>query len=558
MRKRFCRLLPLATVLLTSAPTLAQAGNSRPPSSTDNNADYSKEAIVVERLSTRVVCERDGSGTRETTAVIRMQGEAGVRNFAVLSFSYTSDNEAVEVDHVRVRKPDGTVVLTPDQNIQDMPAEITRVAPIYSDIHERRVVVKALGVGDVLEYLVRYRTVKPRVPGQFWFEYTFVRDAIAKDETLEISIPSDKYLGVSSPELRPEVKEDGARRTYTWKTVNLERKDKELQTPQRDALQPSIQVATFRSWEEVGRWYGDLQRTQQTVTPQIQAKAALLTKGLTNDDDKIRALYNFVSTRFHYVSLSFGVGRYQPHRADEVLGNEYGDCKDKHTLLAALLKAAGYDAWPALINSSRKINSDVPSPGQFDHVITVVPRGAGLIWLDTTAEVAPFGLLLANLRDKQALVIPAQNAASLMKTPATPPFASSMSFSAEGKLNSDGTLTAHIERSARGDAEVLFRLGFQRVPAAQWKDLVQQISYASNFAGDVRSVTASIAENTDQPFRFGYDYTRKNYSDWENRRITPPLPPFGIEVATDGEKKPDDSVIPVSYTHLTLPTICSV
>jgi hypothetical protein len=137
--------------------------------------DASKEAIIFERNATKVVYESDGTGTRETTVVVRMQSEAGVKAFAVLAFPYTSYNDQVEVDYVRVRKPDGTVVATPDYNIQDMPAEVTRQAPMYSDIHEKHVTVKALGVGDVLEFLVRYRTIKPEIPGHFWFEHTFTK-----------------------------------------------------------------------------------------------------------------------------------------------------------------------------------------------------------------------------------------------------------------------------------------------------------------------------------------------------------------------------------------------
>ena len=51
------------------------------------------------------------------------------------------------------------------------------------------------------------------------------------------------------------------------------------------------------------------------------------------------------------------------------------------------------------------IDLDVPSPGQFDHVITAVPRGEETLWLDTTAEVAPLGYLLLPLREKPALVV---------------------------------------------------------------------------------------------------------------------------------------------------------
>ena len=100
-----------------------------------------------------------------------------------------------------------------------------------------------------------------------------------------------------------------------------------------------------------------------------------MTKGLNSDLEKTEALYDFVAKNFRYVSLSLGVGRYQPHAASDVLHDQYGDCKDKHTLLASLLEAEGLHASSVLINSSRKLDPDVPSPSQFDHVITMLPPG---------------------------------------------------------------------------------------------------------------------------------------------------------------------------------------
>ena len=69
------------------------------------------------------------------------------------------------------------------------------------------------------------------------------------------------------------------------------------------------------------------------------AKAEELTRGKKSDLEKLQAIYDYVAKNFRYVSLSFGLGRYQPHSASEVLANQYGDCKDKHTLLAALADA---------------------------------------------------------------------------------------------------------------------------------------------------------------------------------------------------------------------------
>jgi transglutaminase-like putative cysteine protease len=119
----------------------------------------------------------------------------------------------------------------------------------------------------------------------------------------------------------------------------------------RAAEPHDVMLTTFRTWEDVGRWYAGLIRDREQPTAEVRTKALDLVRGLTSDSAKVRALYDFVSREFRYVSLSFGIGRYQPHAAAEVLANRYGDCKDKHTLLAALLAAIGIRAHPALISS---------------------------------------------------------------------------------------------------------------------------------------------------------------------------------------------------------------
>src|SRR5664279_5585107 len=116
------------------------------------------------------------------------------------------------------------------------------------------------------------------------------------------------------------------------------------------------------------------------------------------------------------------VGRYQPHAASEVLSNSYGDCKDKNTLLAALLAAEGFQATSVLIGSQHELDPEIPSPSQFDHVITRVPINGNDIWLDSTNGVAPFRMLSAPLRKKEGLAIPPDGKASLAWTPADLPF----------------------------------------------------------------------------------------------------------------------------------------
>jgi transglutaminase-like putative cysteine protease len=138
-----------------------------------------------------------------------------------------------------------------------------------------------------------------------------------------------------------------------------------------------IRLTTFQTWDQVGHWFAALEAPQRVPTPEVRRKAMELIAGRATDVDKLEALYTFVATNIRYVSLSLGLGRYQPRAASVVLQEQYGDCKDKHTLLASLIDAAGLNASAVLIGVTAKLDPEVPSPSQFDHVITLVTSDTG-------------------------------------------------------------------------------------------------------------------------------------------------------------------------------------
>ncbi|MFY9939147.1 MAG: DUF3857 domain-containing protein [Silvibacterium sp.] len=507
------------------------------PNSPDSTSDalFAKEGAVYEKIATVVHYDADGLGEKMLTVVARIQSEGAVHEAGLLTFSYASGEEKVEPVYVRVRKPDGTVVNTPAADAQDMPTEVTREAPFYSDLREIQIPVKSLSPGDKLEYQVRFVRQKSTAPGQFWGALNFARHDVVLDETIELSFPKDKYVLVLSPKDKPVIAEENGLRVYRWKISQLEpSSDKKKDKYDPDEL-PSVSYTTFRNWQEVGEWYGSLAKDRTVVSPEIEAKAKELTQGKTTDDEKIEAIYHYVSTQVRYIGVAFGIGRYQPHSAETVLDNQYGDCKDKHTLLAALLKATGYDAWPALIGSSLKLHPELPSPAQFDHVITVVSLGKREIWLDSTPEVTPYRLLMAQIRDKEALVIPTGGMPKLMRTPADGPFPFIDSTTATAKLDSQGTIDGHIDMELRGDTETTFREVFHGTSRSQWPEMAQNISQRMGFLGTVTNLDVSLPEQTEKPFHYAYDYNRKEYADWSNRRILPLAMPVSLSLIPEDE-----------------------
>jgi len=57
---------------------------------TDNAAKYAAESIVGERQDTVYRYAADGTGSKEITAVLRIQSEAAARQFAVLTIPFAT------------------------------------------------------------------------------------------------------------------------------------------------------------------------------------------------------------------------------------------------------------------------------------------------------------------------------------------------------------------------------------------------------------------------------------------------------------------------------------
>jgi len=532
----------LAILLLVCAGSAA--AQSAPPQSqstpeSPRTPDYSHEPYVIEQYFTRVRFENNGTGERELTVRIRVQSEAGVQQLGELMFEYNSANERMDVNYVRVHKSDGSVVAASAGAVKDLTAPIARDAPVYADTHEKRITVPALRPGETLEYNIVTHQVTPLAPGQFWLEHNFLEGAIVLDERFEVNVPRSRAVKIKTqPGFDPAISNEGDRCVYRWTHAIRERppeEDAAKKETKKEAKIPAVQLTTFSSWEDVGRWYAQLERDRITPSPEIRAKALELVEGRTSDLEKIAALYDYVAKNVRYVSLSFGTGRYQPHAAAEVFSNQYGDCKDKHTLLAALLASAGLHADAVLIPILRKIDPDLPSPAQFDHVITAVPVGDDLIWMDTTTEVAPFRLLIPNLRKKQALLVTPEGSARLMETPADPPFPGTQTVEIDGQVSELGKLTALVRYEMRGDNELALRLAFRRTPQAKWKELGQTIALLDGLKGDVSEVTPGDPAATQRPFELTLTLSSPNFLDWTGKKsqLSLPLPNVGLPATTE-------------------------
>jgi tetratricopeptide (TPR) repeat protein len=525
--------------------------------------DYSRESSVIERLDRVYSYAADGTGSREITGLVAIHDQAAVKAWSVLPIPFASSAEHVVIDYVRVRRADGTVIPTPATDAQELPAAVTREAPFYSDLKEEQIPIRSLREGDHLEYKVHIIRTKPEAPNHFWGAenvFTVSSAAVVLSETVELRVPKDAYVQVSSPKVEPTLADTPTERVYRWQSAQpipvAGKTHNELLRMEKDpALRdetephlPTIAWTNFHTWAEVGAWYRSMEGSRTEADDDIRSKVKELIAGKSNDDEKARAIYGFAGAQIRYIGVAFGIGRYQPHQASEVLSNQYGDCKDKTTLLISMLAAANIPADAVLIGVNVAFDPETPSPGAFNHAINLAHVSGQPVWLDSTAEVAPYGLLNPLIRGRKALVIPLTGDAHIETTPKDAPFPSVQAFEAVGTLDDKGTSHSHLVLDLRGDAEVIFRSAVRSVSPAQWDELMQRISQSFGYAGKVTNAQFSRPDDTSTAFHTTYDYEREKSGDWDNLRIIPQLMPLGLADV-------DEKDLPVSPIQLGPPQL---
>jgi hypothetical protein len=252
------------------------------------------------------------------------------------------------------------------------------------------------------------------------------------------------------------------------------------------------------SWQDVGRWYAHLSAESRQPSPEITQKVAELTAQAKTPLEKIHALAGFVQRDIRYVAIEIGIGGFRPHQAQDIFTNHYGDCKDKATLLATMLKQAGISSYYVLINVDRGVVSpDFPTAEEFNHVILAIqlPPDANdsglyalttdtklgrLLFFDPTDPYMPLGQLPAELESNYGLLV-TEDSGQLVKLPLLPPTLNRLLRSAKLLLGADGALFGDVTEVRWGAQADDFRGRLMSLPDAQRRKATED--FLSSFMG---------------------------------------------------------------------------
>ncbi len=272
--------------------------------------------------------------------------------------------------------------------------------------------------------------------------------------------------------------------------------DSTAASPTRRAAMPVCpsagKASASRIWRRmavISRWYISLVKEQMQSDGELEAFTRQLVKDKKTDEEKIKAIFNFVSQKIRYVAVLLGPYTHKPHPAREIFKKRYGDCKDKTTLLLTMLKIAGIEGLPVLVPArSEAFDESVPSLQVFNHVIAAVRSGNKYFWLDGTNEAAAFN----STPFTRPTIVFVINSDATYRFVETPPMDDNKDFSSlelESNINREGDADVNFTQSFSGKAAEWSRYFYKYLSPEQRKTHferrgieVKELSFSSCFA----------------------------------------------------------------------------
>lgn len=290
----------------------------------------------------------------------------------------------------------------------------------------------------------------------------------------------------------------------------------------------AIPASDSALWAEIGQWYDRLAAGQTEGGANIKTATEGLVSSNADFMTRLKKVSGYLQQKIRYVGIEIGIGGLRPHSAEEVFTHQYGDCKDKATLLISMLDDVGIRATWVLVDTHRGfVSPEVPSIDG-DHIIAAIqlPEGyenpalkavvktkAGQRYLlfDPTNEFVPVGLLPAYEQGSWGLLV-AGGDSQVIHLPVLPPSSDVTEWKANLKLAADGTLSGTAQVQQMGASSWATRYFYAKSTPQEVKDHMNAVLHEDLNEYTLTSDAIENVRKLDEPLSIRYNVTVPNYA----------------------------------------------
>ena len=415
------------------------------------------DAVTVDEIE-KVKYNSDGTYEQTDERWTKILTERGRREESSMSLDYSKRYGEAKILFVKAIGTDG---VEREIDVSKTTKESTDNSSMASNIYDpldRTITctIPGLKIGETLHVKTMRKATKPRCENK-WADLSVMEwsHPIVKS-TYEVTAPASrplKKIAIRHPlgNIVTNVTKlaDGSL-VHTFTATNSAQVFPEPEMPPLYTQVQNIRVSTSADWPEISKWYWDLCAPHLAKTNAAMAAKARELK-------TIEKIFKFVSQEVRYMGLTMEDTSpgYAPHDVDVTFDNRYGVCRDKAGLLVAMLRLAGFKAFPVLIHVGAKLDPEVPQPF-FNHAIVAVDNGDRKYELMDPTNENTKDLFPAYLCNNSYLVARPEGE-QLMTSPVPPPEANALDIVSSATLSRDGSMFFEADIAFKGINDTAYR-----------------------------------------------------------------------------------------------------
>lgn len=508
--------LALSLLLLASLPLSASEPWDAPFSADPKALVDAAQAVsaddagvVVLLDEARYTFDESGRSTLAQHVVYRVANESGVEHWSTVEALWAPWYQEKPEIKARVISKDGSVHEFDARALTETPAPEESL-DIFSDNRVLRAPLPAVAVGAVVEQLITYKDKSPMVDAGTSGRFFFGRGVPVHRARLVLDAPSSLTLRVvnrTSPVVDPKKETVDGRQRTTYEVSDIKAIDwMEFNLPFDQSGRPYTAFSTGKSWADVAKRYSEIVDKQiagssPTLAPLVKAASVASSKRA----DVVAAILAAIQKDVRYAGVEVGEGSVIPRPPQDVLSHKYGDCKDKATLLVAMLREAGISAHVALLRAGDDldVSNELPGFGDFNHAIVVVD-GDKPLWVDPTDEFARAGELPMMDQGRHALIASGKTT-QLVETPTVESTFNHIVETRVFNLVEEGKAAVSETTESSGADDAWARRFYAQSDRKRYRDAMEKYVQGHYMAKELKDIKAGDPHDLSKPFSLELD-----------------------------------------------------
>ncbi len=455
--------------------------------SASSTSAYPGSNVLVIFDSVHVHMEASGLSLVNTHRLYEVLSAKGALSLNMIKYDYDPLSAYIEIRGVTIHRANGTVEKLDTANVLDYPAPARM---IYWGAREKMINVGRLEPGDAVEvFLFRkgftYALLAtgdddryiPPMRGQFYDIVPFWSADPEIEKVYQVSVPLDKPLQYEfyNGEISSMVRRSGDRMIYTFCKKNIMPFDSEPRMVDPSDVAPELILTTSPNWKAKSLWFYGVNEEFRSFesTPAINKKVNEILKNAKTEMDSISLLTHWVADEIRYSGISMGKGEgFTLHKGEMNFTDRCGVCKDKAGMLITMLRAAGFESYPAMTMAGSRIDN-IPAD-QFNHCVTVVKTHDKKYQLLDPTWVPFLRELWSSAEQQQNYLMGVPEGADLGLTPVSDPQKHYLRISGTSEILPDGSLTGDYTVTAEGQTDASIRGLFTHSFRQEWSNALEK------------------------------------------------------------------------------------